>query len=852
MDRRSHNKGGYPGRGFHASIVAFEPADARVEERKAPGCQNTSVRIGFLLALLAPAFAGAQVLTSGLVISDTGQGGRTPFPTDAVLQKIVLGTFKTPAEGDSIADPSGKRHSWVRMQANKDGWFEDDSLGNAYVYMPVESDNDKVVILNAQGDSSAYVNGVIRAGDPYQYGYLDLPIHLRKGHNDLLFVCGRGRLRVELKPRTTNDVALNASDLTTPDLIKGQRNDLWMGIVATNCGGTDAHGYKIRTTSPDGKSVQVDIPSVPAMSLRKVPAKLSEDPNAKVGNADYTIALIDSRGRAIQSVKVTLHVVQPLDTHKETFISTIDGSVQYFAVVPAQTPFSQNVLIMSLHGASVEALGQAQAYSAKDWATLVAPTNRRPYGFDWEDWGRMDFNEVFAIAKKEFPHDPARVMLTGHSMGGHGTWSIGSTYPGSFAAIGPSAGWLSFWSYTGAYEPKDPNDAMEQILRRSDDSSDTAQFRSNLVQPNIYILHGDKDDNVPVAEARNMYDYLKKITDHVQYHEQPGAGHWWDVDPAPGADCVDWAPMFHVFQSSSLPTNPLEVDFTTTNPAVSSTCRFVTIEQQENSLSPSRVRFATPFAGVLSGQTTNVATLTMDYSQPQLWGLGLTLDGQQVLIGKVPGKPITFHKVNGTWIIGKMPADNEKTPTRSGPFKQAFQRNMIFVYGTHGNADENAWASQKAHYDAESFYYRGNGSIDVIPDTAFNTNKTKSRNVILYGNADTNSAWPSLLDDSPIQVRNGGLGVGGRLYSGGELACMFVRPRKGTKDGLVGVVSGTGAIGCHAIDRLPIFLSGCEYPDWVVFRPNVLVQGPPACVAAGFFGNDWGVDANQSVFKNRE
>lgn len=28
------------------------------------------------------------------------------------------------------------------------------------------------------------------------------------------------------------------------------------------------------------------------------------------------------------------------------------------------------------------------------------PTNRRPYGFDWEDWGRMDALEVLEVAQK--------------------------------------------------------------------------------------------------------------------------------------------------------------------------------------------------------------------------------------------------------------------------------------------------------------------------------------------------------------------------------------------------------------------------------------------------------------------
>ena len=48
---------------------------------------------------------------------------------------------------------------------------------------------------------------------------------------------------------------------------------------------------------------------------------------------------------------------------------------------------------------------------------------------------------------KSLAFDPTRVYLTGHSMGGHGTWILGSTYPDRFGAIGPSAGWISFWSY---------------------------------------------------------------------------------------------------------------------------------------------------------------------------------------------------------------------------------------------------------------------------------------------------------------------------------------------------------------------------------------------------------------------
>ena len=48
--------------------------------------------------------------------------------------------------------------------------------------------------------------------------------------------------------------------------------------------------------------------------------------------------------------------------------------------------------------------------------------------------------EVLGIAKKDLRTDPTKTYLTGHSMGGHGTWNVGVHYPDKFAPIAPSAG----------------------------------------------------------------------------------------------------------------------------------------------------------------------------------------------------------------------------------------------------------------------------------------------------------------------------------------------------------------------------------------------------------------------------
>src|SRR5207247_47069 len=105
------------------------------------------------------------------------------------------------------------------------------------------------------------------------------------------------------------------------------------------------------------------------------------------------------------------------------------------------------------------------------------------FGFDWEDWGRLDALEVLAIAGKSLRTDPRRTYLTGHSMGGHGTWHLGATYPDRWAAIAPSAGWISFATYGGARPPASPTPLQEMLLRPTSPSNTFALVRN-------YALHG--------------------------------------------------------------------------------------------------------------------------------------------------------------------------------------------------------------------------------------------------------------------------------------------------------------------------------------------------------------------------
>jgi pimeloyl-ACP methyl ester carboxylesterase len=821
----------------------------------------------FSLLLLgtAPSMLAAEssaqpgiLLREGLLIQSVARSGRSAFHTDAIEAALVSGQWSAPRPGETVVLPDGTSRTWEAVVADEKGAFSGAVLRGGYACIPYVAERDEVLLLKASGHSLVYVNGEPRVGAPYRKMKTVLPVRLHAGTNDLLFQSGRGDLRVELQPPTA-PVTLATHDLTLPDLIVNQENDHWGALLVVNSTTNLLTDLKIVSVAAGGTPVTTRLPSVLPLSVRKVGFRLKHSGQSDTNRIEFEVTL--SRGeeddaQVLDSVRIPVRLREAWQTHKRTFISDIDGSVQYFAVTPARpldADHPAKALVLSLHGAAVEALGHAASYKNKTWATIAAPTNRRPFGFDWEDWGRMDALEVLAIAQEAFCTDPHQTYLSGHSMGGHGTWQIGVNYPDRFAALGPSAGWISFFSYAGGRRSESTN-ALAQLIQRASTPSDTLVMKSNYLHEAIYVLHGDADDNVPVTQARTMRTVLEGFHHDFLYHEQPGAGHWW------GDPCVDWPPMFDLFARHKIPDSDAvrEINFTTANPGISASCHWVTIEAQQRALDKSVVDVrwdpATRRRDIrIAGTTENVARLSMDVAQTSSSGPFLVeLDGQTLTnVSVFAGESrLWFVQDAGGWRQSHPVSPASKGPHRCGPFKEAFQHRMQFVYGTRGTPQENAWALLKARYDAETWWYRGNGSVDVLPDTAFDPRREPDRGVILYGHADSNGAWDALLGDSPVQVKRGRVVIGGRTLSGEDLACLFLRPRPGSDVACVGVVAGSGLTGMRLTDRAPYFTSGVAYPDCTVFDPTVLSQGADAARVAGFFGNDWSVEQGEFAWRD--
>ncbi len=794
----------------------------------------------------APPLVPAEYLT----LSGVNRGGRSALHTDPVEALIVSGEWKSPKESSEIKLPDGSSRKWQKAAADASGKLIGVGFRAGYAFTSIDVSADRVVLLEASGHSIAYVNGEPRPGDPYGYGTVKAPVHLKRGVNELLFLSGRGAFSARLTA-PPSPVFLSPQDQTLPDLRRGEEVDTWAALLVTNATDAWTSGLELESRWEGGSTIRTAVPPLAPLSVRKVGYRIRGRKPSTTGERTVTVRLM-GRGVTAAPLPVKLRVREPHQTYRRTFISDIDGSVQYYAVNPASLPQKNPALFLSLHGASVEAIGQADAYSPKSWGHLVAPTNRRPFGFDWEDWGRIDAMEVLAHAQKELNPDPARIYLTGHSMGGHGTWQLGAHFPDRFAAIGPSAGWVSFWSYAGGPRPQNPSPAESMLLRASS-QSDTLALQGNFRQLGVYVLHGDADDNVPVDQARSMKSALMPGHPSFDYFEQKGAGHWWDASDEPGADCVDWAPLFDFFGRHARPgvERVREIKFTTVHPAISAWSYWAGVEGQQHWSEPSTLALRLdPGARRISGATQNVSRLALDAGRVLPAGkLVLSLDGGKIELSELPaGGRVHLTRGSAGWnLAGPLPAAM-KRPERCGPFKEAFRNRMVLVYGTGGDESVRKWAFARARLDAEAFWYRGNGSVDIVPDTQFDAAREPDRNVILYGNRETNRAWDAVLERSAVDVTATGIRVGRKMLSGGDLAAAFVQPRRGSDRALVGVVGGSGLAGMRLTDRLPYFVSGAGFPDCLVLDPKSLLTGSAGVRAAGFFGSDWRAESGDFVW----
>lgn len=218
---------------------------------------------------------------------------------------------------------------------------------------------------------------------------------------------------------------------------------------------------------------------------------------------------------------------------RRAYLSPVDHTLQPYRVyVPNSYDGTKAFpLVVALHGMGGDensyfdqyANGAFKVEAEKHGYIVVCPKGRKPASMYQGD-AEKDVLDVIAAAERDYSIDRDRVYLTGHSMGGYGTWSIAIAHPDLFAAIAPISG--------------------------GGNPARVAQV-SNIP---ALVVHGDADNTVPVQRSREMVEAGKKAGEEVKYIEVPGGSHisvpvptfgdvfaWFDAHPKKGRGASETA-----------------------------------------------------------------------------------------------------------------------------------------------------------------------------------------------------------------------------------------------------------------------------------------------------------------------
>lgn len=136
-------------------------------------------------------------------------------------------------------------------------------------------------------------------------------------------------------------------------------------------------------------------------------------------------------------------------------------------------------------------------------ASPAAAVPAGPSNQEIEKWSEQDVMNVLGMMREEFNVDPKRIYLTGHSMGGAGTYFLGAKHADIWAAVAPVAP-ASFMM----------NNNRAEIL---------GKIKAAGVP--IFLTSGDADEAVPIANTRMWHDTITELGLTNEYVEQPGITH---------------------------------------------------------------------------------------------------------------------------------------------------------------------------------------------------------------------------------------------------------------------------------------------------------------------------------------
>lgn len=209
---------------------------------------------------------------------------------------------------------------------------------------------------------------------------------------------------------------------------------------------------------------------------------------------------------------------KPLSTQAQQTPQVFENS-KYLLYLPADYAATEKrwPIILYLHGKSLrgddlemlKSSGLAAHLQKGLSIPFVVVSPQCPADRYWVDESET-LTRLIDSVSSTYSIDPERVYVTGHSMGGRGTWFLANKYPEKFAAIVPLA----------------------------DAPADNA-WATQIAKVPSWVFHGTKDDLAPFERTEKFVETLKKLGADVKLTPLPERDHF-ILDAYENKEIYDW------------------------------------------------------------------------------------------------------------------------------------------------------------------------------------------------------------------------------------------------------------------------------------------------------------------------
>ena len=533
--------------------------------------------------------------------------------------------------------------------------------------------------------------------------------------------------------------------------------------------------------------------------------------------------------------------IRPLGLCRLTWRDEVDDSPQYArAYLPAgydaRSPGKGYPMIVVLHGYNPPNPEYVRWWSVtRRHNTLCERHNvivLEPHGrgnTSYNGIGDADVLRAIGLAKKAFHVDSDRVYLTGYSMGGGGTWHIGTRHPGLFAAIAPIYGG---WDYHQWMKADELAKLTPQRKYEMESWSSFAQAESLLTTP-IFVNHGDADDLVDVKYSRYVVRMLQRWGYNLRYWEHPGKGHG-------RLDCED--ELVRWFKTHTLDRNPRRVRVRSAR-LKDAAAHWVRVAQREDPFAFIRVDARVVDRRTIRLDTANVLQVRLspgealvDPARPVrvIWN-GADTGGRAFDDGAITLRAAGYRPTRGAF---------HKKPLLAGPIEDATTTPFLIVVGTASpDAAMRRFCRLRAEAARDEWKQWQKVTPRYLPDTEVTAEHIRTYSLLLFGGPDENLVTRKIAQYVTMEIKPHWITLGGQVFPAENASLAMVCPNPFNPDRYVSIMAGNSPAGMYFANRLP-----GNY-DFAIADARAAERVPfeELCIAAGRFDPNWQFNEKYTV-----